>query len=55
MLYKCFLLSCRVKVNDIKENIFSFSWKGFTFKVLYNGVGMGYILLNGFVYLFSFL
>lgn len=54
MLHKCSLLSCRVKVNDIKENIPPFSWKGLTFKALHNGAGMGYTLSNGPVHLFSF-
>lgn len=54
MLHKCSLLSCRVKVNNIKENIPLFSWKGLTFKALHNGAGMGYTLSNGPVHLLSF-
>lgn len=51
MLHKCSLLSCRVNVNNIKENIPPFRWKGLTFKALHNGAGMGYTLSNGlFVY-----
>lgn len=41
-LHKCSLLSCRVKVNNIKENIPLFSWKPLMFKALHNGAGMGY-------------
>lgn len=54
MLHKCSLLSFRVKVNNIKENIPPFSWKGLTFKALHNRAGVGYTLSNGPVHLFSF-
>lgn len=53
-LHRFSLLSFRVNVNNIKENIPLFCWKGLKFKALQDEAAMGWTLPNGLVRLLSF-